>query len=140
RPRGRWRAPGWTSSRQRRASARRGRARSIIISIPADEDRNLRHRLRAADPWRAWRGGAADDARARAAGGLCPRGARAADAAGADRRQYGPGAAVVANRYAAAAGGGRTDPQPRPVAVGAAARGGDRVGNGADRDRAARGT
>ena len=54
---------------------------------PADADRDARDRLRAADARRAWRGGPADDAGARPAGGLCPRRARPADAAGADSRQ-----------------------------------------------------
>ena len=68
------------------------------------------------------------------------RGARGpADAAGADGRQPGRGGAVGADRGAIAAGDGRTAAQPRAVAGRAVAGGGDRLGDGADRDRAARG-
>ena len=45
--------------------SRRRRASSTIISTRADEDRDPGHRLRAAQPRRAWRGRAADDAGAR---------------------------------------------------------------------------
>ena len=68
--------------------------------------------------------------------GLRPRRARAADAPGADGRQCGRGAAIGADRYAASAGHGRADSQPRAATVRAIAGRGDRVGDGADRDRA----
>ena len=63
----------------------------------------------------------------------------AADAAGADGRAMWSQAQLSrADRHPAAAGDGRAGPQPRAVAVRAAAGGGDRMGDGADRDRAAR--
>ena len=96
------------------------------------------HRLRATQPRRAWRGGPADDSRARAPGGLCPRRAGPADAAGADGRECRSGAASPRDRHPASAGDGRTGPQPRALAVRAAAGGGDRMGDGADRDRTSR--
>ena len=62
----------------------------------------------------------------------------AADAAGADRRKCGRGRAPFADRYAASPGRDRAGAQPRAVAERAAASCGDRMGDGADRDRASR--
>src|SRR4030095_11934754 len=136
---GRSRARRWRTWSGRPASARRWHASSTIISTTADADRNTRYRLRAVGPWRAWRGRAADDARAWHAGSLRPRRPWATDATGPDPWQPGPGPSVGAFRCTAGSSGNRDGAQPGAIAWRAITGCCGRMGDGADRKRGTRG-